>query len=112
MEKLIEALLILFVGMTSVFLSLLFFYIVIFMIREVDEKLNNFLVQKKLVPTKLDTEKAQIKPEIVAAISAAAYQTFHQPVKIKKIHFLDDSSSREWAVSGRINIMGSHNIKK
>lgn len=112
MEKIVEALLVMIVGMIGVFISLLFFYFIIFAIQKIDDRLNRFLVQKKLQPERIQSDVAQIKPEIVAAIAAAAYETFHKPIKIKRIHFLDESQSSQWAATGRITIMGSHNIKK
>jgi Na+-transporting methylmalonyl-CoA/oxaloacetate decarboxylase gamma subunit len=112
MNNLLEALLVMIIGLSGVFLSLLFFYIIIFFLQKSDEKLNKYLVQKKLEPNIIDTNITQIKPEIVAAISAAVFETFHKKIVIKKIHFLDDDKSSQWATSGRINIMGSHNLKK
>lgn len=112
MDNIVEALLIMVVGLLGVFISLFFFYCIILAIQKSDDKINRFLVKKKLQPAKIESDIAQIKPEIVAAIAAAAYETFHKPIKIKRIHFLDENQSSQWTATGRITIMGSHNIKK
>ncbi|MFH1051703.1 MAG: OadG family transporter subunit [bacterium] len=113
-EKLTEALIVMIVGIGGVFLSLLFFYLLMIVLNVVDSKVNKYRVNKKLSPkTKLDNiePKIQITPEIVAVISAAAYEVFKKPVVVKKIKYLTKSATT-WSETGRMIVMGSHNINK
>jgi hypothetical protein len=50
--------------------------------------------------------------ELIAVIAAAASEMLASPVVVKRIQFLGDSLSGTWAVTGRLNIMASHQISK
>ena len=112
LDKILEALVVMFVGFTAVFSSLLFFFIIITLLQFIDNKLNTIRVNKKLTPL-INEEKSDINitPEIVAVISAAVYEVIKKPVVIKKIKYLSQSES-SWSETGRMIVMGSHNIIK
>jgi len=113
-EKLSEALIVMAVGMSGVFASLLFFYLLMVVLNYADSKINQYRVSKKLSPkANLDTNEpiVQITPELVAVISAAAYEVFKKPLVVKKIKYLNKTAN-SWSESGRMIVMGSHNINK
>jgi hypothetical protein len=102
------------VGISAVFSSLFFFYILMVVLKTVDDRINTYRVNKKLIPiANLDTNEPQVQitPELVAVISAAAYEVFKKPVVVKKIKYLNKSAN-SWSESGRMIVMGSHNINK
>ncbi len=111
-DKIVEGLLLLTVGMTSVICVLLFFALLIQFGKWVDEKINQLKI--KLYSKKIeDVQRADdINDEIIAVITTAAMLTYKKHVKIRKIKFLDHASQPTWAVTGRLNIMGSHLITK
>ncbi len=114
-ERLAEAIVVMIVGISAVFSSLVFFYLLIVILMAVDKKINAKKVLSKLKPTSIvkDEESLEvINPEIVAVIAAAAYEMFNKPIVIKKIHYLNQSAGTSWAESGRLTVMGSHNIRK
>ncbi|ROL56475.1 hypothetical protein D9V86_12850 [Bacteroidetes/Chlorobi group bacterium ChocPot_Mid] len=85
-DKLSESLVVMLVGISAVFSSLFFFYIIIMILQFIDNKLNSIRVQKKLTPL-INEEKNDLKlsPEIVAVISAAVYEVIKKPIVVKKI---------------------------
>lgn len=113
LENLLEALVILIVGIGGVFISLIFFYLLIFLLKTVDEKINKIRVSKKLgLKSTEKQEKDILTPELVAVISASAFIAIQKPIIVKRIHFLDDHGDTPWARIGRLNIIGSHNIRR
>lgn len=111
-DKIIESLLLLSVGMTSVILVLLFFALLISLGKWVDEKINQLRIN--LYSKKIENipQPDEINDELIAVITTAAMLTYRKHIKIRKIKFLDHSSQPTWAVTGRLNIMGSHLITK
>ncbi|NLO19475.1 MAG: OadG family protein [Ignavibacteria bacterium] len=112
-ERIYEALMLLVAGLGVVFTSLLMFNLLISLMIIIDERINKARVSKKLSVKKEDAApEEKITPEIVAIITAAAVETFHKPIKIKKIHFLDRPHTTSWANTGRLNILGSHSLRR
>lgn len=109
-EKLLEALLVLVVGLVVVFISLGLLAGMIWLIKAVDEKINALRI--RLYSKKVETEPEEIHDELAAVISAAVFSIMKKPVIIRKIHFLDNRSGDAWAVTGRLNIMASRPIRK
>jgi Na+-transporting methylmalonyl-CoA/oxaloacetate decarboxylase gamma subunit len=111
-DKLSESLVVMLVGISAVFASLFFFYIIIMILQFIDNKLNSIRVQKKLTPL-INEEKNDLKlsPEIVAVISAAVYEVIKKPIVVKKIKYLSQTET-SWSETGRMIVMGSHNIIK
>ncbi len=112
-ERLSEALVVMAVGLGAVFSSLLFFYLMMIVLQYIDSKFNLYMVNKKLNPVSepKDDKEVAITPEIVAVISAAAYEVFKKPIVVKKIKYLTKTET-SWSQTGRMIVMGSHNIEK
>ena len=106
-----EALFILGFGISAVFLSIFFFFLIIFTLKKFDEQINDIRVKRKLWSGDLTENTNVLTPELVAVISAAVFEVINKPVHIRKIKFLKDEKSGSWTAMGRLNIMGSHAIK-
>ncbi len=106
-----EALFILVFGISAVFVSIFFFYLIIFALKKVDEKINEIRVKRKLKSGEITENANVLTPELVAVISAAVFEVINKPIHIRKIKFLKDEKSGSWTALGRLNIMGSHAIK-
>ena len=114
-EKLIEALEVLVIGMGAIFASLFFFYLLILVLKKIDEKLAKsenkaIAVQNNLSP-EAELQNDEITPELIAVLSAAAYSVVRKPIRIKTISFLDDKDDSTWAKMGKMDVIGSHNIQ-
>lgn len=110
-ENIIIATEMLVVGLSTVFIVLSAFAFVIWFLKKVDSRLlNNEAASAVKVTDSLFIEK-QSDSELVAVISAAATAIIGAKVKVRKIHFLDHQPDEaNWTNTGRLNIMGSHNI--
>ena len=112
-EKLVEALIMMVVGMGAVFVVLSSFSLIIWLMKYLDSKFTKgpkalpiLKVQKEFFETKTESE-------LVAVITAAAMQCFGSKIKVHKIHFLHDQTVHTgWANTGRVNVMASHSINK
>lgn len=111
-DNIYQALLVMTVGIIIVFSALTFFYLLIMLLKYADEKINKYKATKRLSPTSVGIETVDVNPEIIAVISAAAYETFHKPIRIKKIRFLHQEEDTSWSRIGRMNVISSHNIFK
>jgi Na+-transporting methylmalonyl-CoA/oxaloacetate decarboxylase gamma subunit len=107
-ENLIKALNIMLIGMTGVFLSLIFFSVMIWIMKKVDKFLYIKSSEKVVQPTKI-TER-ELDEDLIAVLTAAAVAILKKKIRITKIHFLDTPEQTTWASSGRMNIMTSHAI--
>lgn len=110
-EKIIEALEVLVVGLAGVFSVLSFFSIMIWFLKWADSKLSKKKVEAPILKVQKEFFETRTEGELVAVITAAAMEIFKSKVKIHKIHFLNDASKpSNWASSGRVNVMASHNL--
>ncbi len=112
-DRLVEAFIMLGVGLGAVFTVLSFFSFIIWFMKWIDSKFSKtpkvlpiLKVQKEFFETKTENE-------LVAVITAAAIECFGSKIKVHKIHFLNNPSKQTgWANSGRVNVMASHSINK
>lgn len=113
MEILLESLLIMLVGMTGVFISLVLLAGMIWSFRWMDEELNKRRIRKYAQKVELQQVEDEINDELVAVLSAAAATALRKSVVVRKVQFLNQkSNSASWAVTGRLNVMASHAISK
>ncbi len=112
-ENINEAIVVMIVGLGGVFTSLVFFYLLMLALNGIESRINKSRASRKLSPKPAanSEEQINISPEIVAVISAAAYETFRKPVVVKKVKYLKQTDSK-WSETGRMIVMGSHNINK
>jgi len=112
MERFVESLLLLVVGMAVTLTALSFLAGMIWVMKWADEKLNARKIRtyaQKVETRQVDDE---MNDEIVAVIAAAASAAIRKRVTIKRITFLSPGPGQAWAVTGRLNIMASHAIAK
>ncbi len=108
-----EALILMFIGMTSVFAVLSFFYLMIVLINKINLYINKNKAAKKLnleSKTLPIPKTDDINPEIIAVISAAILVTLKSKVEIKSIKFLNEPDDTSWARIGRLSLIESHHI--
>lgn len=100
----------LFIGMTGVFIVLIFLSLVIWGIRELDKV---FDLKKTPAPAVAAASNAAVEPQgdkdIVAVLTAAASVACGHNVRIEHIQFLNDNKE-DWVESGRFSLMSSHSI--
>ncbi|NUM81265.1 hypothetical protein HUU42_10705 [bacterium] len=111
-DKLIESVLLLIVGMGGVLISLSAFASMIWLFKVLDEKFNAYRIRHYSETIEIKPGEDELNDELVAVIAAAATAMMKKPIVIKKIHFLDQAAGTNWAVTGRLNIMASHLISK
>ncbi|MBX7152104.1 hypothetical protein K1X84_10715 [bacterium] len=111
-EKLLESVLLLFVGMGGVLISLSGFAAMIWLFKILDEKFNTYRIRHYSETLESTPSEDEPNDELVAVITATAVAILKKPVVIRKIHFLNRSAGSSWAVTGRLNIMASHLISK
>lgn len=101
------------VGMTSVFIVLIFLSLVIWGLRELDK-----LFDKKKKPAaaavaagtgNISSTSNESNPDLVAVLTAAASVACGHNIRIEKINFLNDNKG-DWVESGRFSLMSSHSI--
>jgi len=112
-DRLIESLLLLALGMTGVFCSLILLAGMIQLLKVVDEWLNRRRIERytREIETKtMDAE--ELNDELAAVVTAAAVATLKKPIAIRRIRLFDSREAGAWAVTGRLNIMASHAIAK
>ncbi len=112
MDNLVQSLLLLVVGMTGVFLSLVLLAGMIWLFRYVDEEINRRRI--KTYATKVETKQVddELNDELVAVLTAAVATAMRKAITIRKIQFLGQPAGAAWSVTGRLNIMASHAISK
>ena len=112
LERLNEALLVMLIGMTSVILTLLLMALLIQAGKWLDEKINAVRIRRYSAKIEKQTTGDELNDEIVAVITAAVITTYRKKIRVRKIRFLDHTTQPTWAITGRLNIMGSHLITK
>lgn len=109
-DNIVEAVLVMFVGMGGVFASLTLLAGMIWCFKFADEYSN----RKKITnySKKIESEETpdEVNDELVAVLSAAIEATLHKSVIIRKIQFLGGKSTTAWRSSGRSTHMRSHQI--
>lgn len=108
-----EALILMIIGMTSVFGILTFFYSLIILVNKINSYVNKSIASKKLnleSKTIAKPKTEEINPEIIAVISAAILIAIKSKVEIKSIKFLKDPDDTSWARIGRLSLIESHHI--
>ncbi len=116
LDKIIYALELTVVGMTSVFTVLFAFSLIIAFMKYIDSKMSankqqKSIAHKPLTGTEIVDEV--LDTELVAVITAAIQMSFSKNAQIKRIQFLGHKSQDgQWATAGRLSVMSSHNINK
>jgi len=112
-QNIIEALLLLAVGMTAVFSALLLLAGMIRSMEWIDRTLNTKRIRKYAEKVEAHKVDEELNDEVIAIIAAAVAATLRPPVRIRTIRFLTDAApDATWAVTGRLNIMASHAIAR
>ena len=112
MENIWQSLVITVIGMSVVFSVLIILAGVIFIMRYVDEYLNNRRIAK--YSKKLDrheVEDEETNDEVVAILAAAAHIMTQKRVVIRKLRFLGQADS-SWSALGRQAAMSTHNVQR
>ena len=107
-DALNEALMVLLAGMTVVFVSLVLLAGLIWLVRTVDETINARRIRRYEAGIAEATGGEELNDEIVAVLAAAATVAIRRPIVIRRVRFLQATRNPAWAVTGRLNIMGSH----
>jgi sodium pump decarboxylase gamma subunit len=111
-DLLLEATLILAVGMLVVFLSLLLFAGLIVALRAADEQFNLFRIRRYTRRLAATPEPQEVHDELVAVLTAAVTVAMRRPVRIRRMRFLDGGAPGAWTSTGRLNIMASHHVPR
>jgi sodium pump decarboxylase gamma subunit len=111
-DPIIEAVLLLVVGMSIVFSALVLLAGMIGFLEWADTRINSLKIRKYAERVEAHQVDDDVNDEVVAVITAAITTTLKQPVVVRKIRFLSSGSEPAWAVTGRLNIMASHAIAK
>lgn len=107
-----EAVLLLVVGMSSVFLALALLGAMIRGMKWADEAINAHRIRSYAQKVEAQRVDEELNDEIVAVLTAAASAMMKKPVTVRTIRFLSGGPVPAWAVTGRLNIMASHAIAK
>ena len=103
----------LFVGMTGVFIVLIFLSLVIWGLRELDKlfdrKKKPAVVAAAAGTGDISATPKESNPDLVAVLTAAASVACGQNIRIERINFLNDNKD-DWVESGRFSLMSSHSI--
>ena len=110
MNEFFESLIVMLIGMGGVFSALLLLAGMIWLFKATDEQLNRRRIRK--YSESVDTGADTINDEIVAVLSAAAVATLEKSVRVRRVRFLTAGSEGAWAVTGRLNVMASHQIAR
>lgn len=112
MENLLQSLVLLAVGMGGVFAALLLLAGMIWLLRAADEQLNRRRIRQYAKSVEAETGVEELNDEIVAVLSAAAVAAMRRSVRIRRVRFLTAGREGAWAVTGRLNVMASHQISR
>jgi len=112
LDLLLDASLVLVVGMGVVVLSLLMFAGLIVVLRASDERFNIFRIRRYTARVEAEPVHEDVNDELVAVLTAAIAVAIRKPVRIRRMRFLDTASAGAWTSTGRLNIMASHAIPR
>ncbi len=102
------------VGMSSVFIVLIFFACLIWLMKYIDARITENKTKKSTVGFKTAPEiNYDEEGALIAAITAAIHMSIDKKARIKNIQFLGQQNQEgNWAAAGRLNVMSSHNLNK
>jgi sodium pump decarboxylase gamma subunit len=112
MENLLESVILLVVGMGGVFAALLLLAGMIWLFKAADDRLNHRRIRKYSETVESAQGVEDVNDEVVAVLSAAAAAVLKKPVRVRRIRFLTTGPAATWAVTGRLNVMASHQISR
>lgn len=110
MENILDSLVLVIVGMGSVFAALLLLAAMIWLFKATDEQLNRRRIRKYSESVEIGDQT--INDEVVAVLAAAAVTALKKPVRVRRVRFLAAGTEGTWAVTGRLNVMASHQIAR
>ena len=55
---------------------------------------------------------AGLAPETLAVLTAAAYAAVGQPVRVRRVTFIEEDTVSAWTDAGRARVQGSHNFRR
>jgi sodium pump decarboxylase gamma subunit len=111
-DQIVESVMLLVVGMSGVFVSLLLLAGMIWLFKFADERFNAWRIRTYARKVEANPDEEGINDEVAAVIAAAVTAALKRPVVIRRMRFLGPVSDASWAVTGRLNIMASHLIPK
>lgn len=112
LDNILEAIVLLFAGMSVVLISLSALAGLIKAMKSLDERVNIFRIKQYAEKVKTQQTEEQVNDELVAVLSAAAMAALAKTVHVRRVQFLSSDTDTAWAVTGRLNIMASHHIPK
>ena len=112
LENLVESSLLLLAGLAGVFAVLLLMAGLIWVLKSSDEWINKLRIEKYAQQVETKQVEGDLNDEIVAVLAAAATTTLKSPLRVRRVRFLETQEGGAWAVTGRLNVMASHQISK
>ncbi|MDT3737990.1 MAG: OadG family protein [Candidatus Kapabacteria bacterium] len=114
LDRILYALELTVVGMSSVFLILIFFACLIWFMKYIDAVITKTKTKKSKIGLQPIPEiSIDDDDELIAVITAAIQMTISNKASIKNIQFLGQQNQEgNWAAAGRLNVMSSHNLNK
>lgn len=112
LDRFLESAMLLIVGMGGVFAALLLMAGMIWMMRSSDEWLNAIRIKRYAKKVEEKPSDDEVNDEVIAVIAAATATALRRHVRVRKIRFLGAQAPGAWAVTGRLNVMASHQISK
>jgi Na+-transporting methylmalonyl-CoA/oxaloacetate decarboxylase gamma subunit len=111
-DSFLDSLLLLIVGMGGVFAALILMAGMIWTMRSSDDWLNALRIRRYAKKVEEKPPEDEITDEIVAVLAAATTAALRRQVRIRKVRFLGTQPAGTWAVTGRLNVMASHQISR
>ena len=111
-ERIFASAMLLIVGMSGVFVSLILLAGMIWLFKFTDERFNAWRIKSYAQKVEANPEEDGINDEVAAVIAAAVTAALKRPIMIRRMRFLGPAPDASWAVTGRLNIMASHLIPK
>jgi Na+-transporting methylmalonyl-CoA/oxaloacetate decarboxylase gamma subunit len=112
LENLLESSLLLVAGMVGVFSALFLMAGMIWLMKSSDEWINALRIRTYARKVETKQIEDELNDEIVAVLAAAATMAVKRPLRIRKVRFLGTQERGAWAVTGRLNVMASHQITR
>lgn len=112
LENLVESSLLLLAGVASVLTVLMLMAGLIWALKSSDEWINRLRIRRYAQQVETKQVEEHLNDEIVAVLAAAATTTLRSHVRVRRVRFLGAQEGDTWAVTGRLNVMASHQISK